>query len=190
MRSLIALTVVLLGCASRVVVRAPVDSSALREAPGRTVVTVRSTGDVQNVSVVSPETDTQQNMSVTPWCQTPCRLFLSPGTYRLYTGSPTVRDAVTTLRVADVPVRVTARAASRAGWERGRNLVVGGVGMALLAGIFVGFSPLEITGGSPTGVETIVVGSALGVLSALLIAVGARFMNVESTRVTVSPVRP
>lgn len=179
--------VLLLGCASRVTVRRPADPSSLRAGEGRVAVTVRSREDALNVALVPRGTEAQQGMSVTPWCQTPCALYLTPGDYALYTGSPRVRDAVSPLRVASDPLAVTARAASRAGWERGRNLLVGGAGLVAVGGIFLAFSPLEVTGGSPTGVETIVVGAAVGALGAALIALGARLMSAESTGVEVAP---
>lgn len=186
MRLALALSL-LLGCASRVTVRDPADPASLRQGEGRVAVTVRSRGSVQNVAVVPRGTETQQGMSVTPWCQTPCSLYLPSGDYALYTGSPRVRDAVSPLRVSADPLTVTARAPSRASWERGRNLLVGGVGLAVVGGIFLAFSPLEVTGGSPTGVETIVVGASVSALGAALIAVGARVMGAERTGVVVAP---
>jgi hypothetical protein len=80
-------------------------------------------------------------------------------------------------------------AAQRAQWESGRNLLVGGVGLATVAAIFLGFSPLEVEGGSPTGTETIAVGASLGVGSAVLILLGLRAMD-RATPQTVVVSRP
>lgn len=187
MRRAAALCLSLAACASAQRVPSPVDPAALRPAPGRVAVRVTSAGPVQNVALVLPRTEATQRMVVDAWCQTPCTLFLPPGEHALYTGSPAVLDAVSRIRVGDRAAEVAALAPSRARWEAGRNLLVGGVGLAALGGIFLAFSPLEVEGGSPTGAETIAVGAAVGVGSALLIALGLRAMGRERAGATVTP---
>ncbi len=175
----VALSVLLSACAAAPRMRAPVDSIALRAGHGRVAVRVESTGAAQGVSVVAPRTTASQNRGPDPWCTTPCTLHLAPGEHTLWTGAPAVLDAVTTVRVGANPLQVRMRAASRSQWERGRNLLVGGAGLAVVGGIFVAFSPLEVTGGSPTGPETIAVGVSLAAVGAVLAVLGVRGMNAQ-----------
>ncbi len=171
--------VALTACASTPRVSSPRDPAALRAGDGRIPVRVTSSGATQNVAVVPAGTRASQGMIVDAWCQTPCTLHLAPGAHALYTGAPTVRDAITPLTLGERSLAVQMRAPTRAHWERGRNLAVGGAGLAALGVIFVAFSPLEVSGGSPTGPETIAVGVGLGALGATLIAVGLRVMGSE-----------
>lgn len=60
---------------------------------------------------------------------------------------------------------------------------MGGVGLSVLALIFVGFSPLEVSGGSPTGPETIAVGVGLGAIGVTLSVLGLRSMSAYPTGV-------
>lgn len=182
-----ALVLALTGCASAQRVHAPVDPLALRPSEGRVAVRVTSAGAPLNLAVVPARTTASQRMVVDAWCQTPCTLHLPPGEHALYTGSPAALDAVSPLRVGERAMAVVAQAPSRARWEGGRNLLVGGVGIAAVAGIFLVFSPLEVEGGSPTGAETIAVGATLGVASAVLIVLGLRAMGRERAGVAVTP---
>lgn len=166
-------------CASTPTFHTPVDPSALRPGEGRVAVTVRSSGATQHVAPVPEGTAATQGMDVTPWCDTPCTLHLAPGPWTLWAGAPSVRDSVSALRVAERPLAVVLHAPERRRWERGRNLVVGGAGLAALGVIFVGFSPLEITGGSPTGPETVAVGLGLGAIGGALLWWGLREMRAE-----------
>lgn len=166
-----------LGCASTPHITSPLDPSVMRASEGRVALRVTSSGAMQNVSLVPDGTEASQGMVVDTWCQTPCTLHLSPGEYTVYTGAPAVRDAVTRVTVRDAPVDLRMRAPERREWERGRNLLVGGVGLAAIALIFVALSPLEVSGGSPTGPETIAVGVGLGAIGATLSIFGLRSMR-------------
>jgi hypothetical protein len=170
-----------MACASTPQVHTSPGADVMRAGEGRVALRVVSSGAAQNVAIVPPDTEVSQGMIVNPWCQTPCTLHLPPGDYALYSGAPAVRDAVTPLRVGAAPVDLRLRAPERRGWERGRNLVVGGAGLAVIALIFVGFSPLEVSGGSPTGPETIAVGVGLGAIGATLTVLGFRAMRAYPT---------
>lgn len=124
-------------------------------------------------------TRAEQGMAVDTWCQTPCALYLRPGEHVVWTGAPSVMDAVTRVRVGEAALTLRVRAPLRSDWQRGRNVLVGGVGLASVAGIFLAFSPLEVTGGSPTGPETIAVGAAVGAIGAALIVYGLRVMGAQ-----------
>ncbi len=179
MRVALALGVTLCACASAPRVLTPVDASALRPGEGRAALRVESLGARQNVAAVDTATSAEQGMVVDTWCQTPCTLYLRPGEHGVWTGAPSVMDAVTRVRVGDTPLTLRVRAPLRNDWQRGRNVLVGGVGLATVAGIFLAFSPLEVTGGSPTGPETIAVGAAVGALGAALIVYGLRVMSAQ-----------
>lgn len=179
-----------LGCASTPRVVSPVDPAAMRASEGRVALRVTSSGAMQNVSLVPADTQATQGMVVDPWCQTPCTLHLSRGEYTVYTGAPLVRDAVTRVTVRDAPIDLRMRAPERRGWERGRNLLVGGAGLAAIALIFVALSPLEVAGGSPTGPETIAVGVGLGAIGATLSILGLRSMRGSPTGPDPSPRTP
>lgn len=179
MRIVLAGCVTLCACASAPRVLAPVDASAFRPGEGRSAVRVESLGTRQNVAVVDAATRAEQGMVVDTWCQTPCTLHLRPGEHGLWTGAPSVMDAVTRVRVVGAPVSLRVRAPLRGEWQRGRNVLVGGIGLATIAGIYLAFSPLEVTGGSPTGPETIAVGAAVGALGAALIVYGLRVMGTQ-----------
>ncbi|MFO0648211.1 MAG: hypothetical protein U0326_18375 [Polyangiales bacterium] len=183
MRALVLTAALSVACASTPRIHTSPDPAAMRAGDGRVALTVASSGATQNVSLVPVGTEATQGMIVDPWCQTPCTLHLRPGEYSLYSGAPAVRDAVTTVRLGDAPHALTLRAPERRGWERGRNLLVGGVGLSVLALIFVGFSPLEVSGGSPTGPETIAVGVGLGAIGVTLSVLGLRAMSAYPTGV-------
>lgn len=178
-RAGVALSVALTACASAPRLRAPVDPAAMRPGDGRVAVRVEAAGGAQGVAVVPRGTAAAQGLGPDPWCTTPCTLHLAQGDHLLWTGSPSAMDAVTRVRVGPHPLRVGVRASSRGSWERGRNLLVGGAGFAVLSVIFLAFSPLEVTGGSPTGVETIIVGAGLAGVGTALIVFGLRGMRAE-----------
>lgn len=178
-RAGVALAAALTACASAPRLRAPVDPTALRAGDGRVAVRVEATGAAQGVTVVPTGTRVAQGRGPDPWCTTPCTLHLAPGEHALWTGSGMALDAVTRVQVGPRPVEVHLRTASRPQWERGRNLLVGGVGLAVVGGIFVAFSPLEVAGGSPTGPETIAVGVGVAAIGAALIVLGVRGMRAQ-----------
>jgi hypothetical protein len=183
----LAITItVLCACASTPRVVSPVDLRTLQPHDDSVAVRIESQGPVQNLAVVPSRSEASQGMLVDTWCQTPCTLYLGRGEHTLWTGAPTVMDAVTTVTVRDQPMVLHTRAPLRAEWQRGRNLLVGGVGLATVAGIFLAFSPLEVTGGSPTGTETIVVGLGVGVLSAALMVFGLRVMGQQHPGIDVA----
>jgi hypothetical protein len=165
-RTLTALGLALAGCGAPYALRASVDPSALRAGDGRVPVRVRSEGPRQNLALVPEGSRVEQGMEPpAPWCQTPCTLFLRPGRHALYSGAPTVLHAVTTLEVSG-PREATLRAPARGRFEAARNVLVGAVGLTVVGGIFLVFSPLEVAGASPTGPETIATGVALVALGA------------------------
>lgn len=182
-RRLAAVLLSTLGCASVQRLDVAVDPQALRAGDGRVAVRVESPGGAQRVTVVPRGTEVTQRREVTPWCTTPCTLHLPPGEHTLWTGAPAVLDAVSTVRVTDRTTRVELRAPSRPRWERGRNVLVGAIGLTVLGGIFMAFSPLEVTGGSPTGPETIAVGATLSATGTALIVYGLRTMQSEAAGV-------
>lgn len=179
MKLRLGLALSLTACAAAPRTRAPVDPTALHASGERIAVRIEATGAVQGVAVVPEGTTASQNLGPDPWCTTPCTLHLTPGAHTLWTGAPAVLDAVTPLRVGARPITVRVRSAARPPWERGRNLLVGGIGMATVGAIFVAFSPLEVAGGSPTGPETIGVGVGLAVVGAVLMVLGVRGMNAQ-----------
>lgn len=178
-RAVIAVASVLAACGPSPRLRAPVDPTVMRAGEGRVAVRVESSGGAQGVAVVPRGTPASQGGGTDPWCTTPCTLHLAAGDHLLWTGSPASLDAVTRVRVGPHPLRVGVRASSRALWERGRNLLVGGIGLAVLGGIFAAFSPLEVTGGSPTGWETVAVGAGLAGVGTTLIVFGLRGMDAQ-----------
>ncbi|MBI5514589.1 MAG: hypothetical protein HY909_12515 [Deltaproteobacteria bacterium] len=161
-RTLTALAFALAGCGAPYTLQAPLDPSALRAGDGRVAVRVRSEGARQDLALVPEGSPVEQGMTAPePWCQTPCTLFLRPGRYGLYSGAPTVLHAVSPLTVTEAPAERVLRAPPRARFEASRNLLVGAVGLTVVGGIFLVFSPLEVAGASPTGPETIATGVAL-----------------------------
>ena len=190
MKRALALTMALAtACAGPLRVAAPVDRGALRPSAGRTAVRVRAPrGAVQHVAVVPASTALEQGMVVDPpWCDTPCTLYLAPGRYTLWTGAPTILDALTPVDVRDRPLAVGLRAASRTRLTTARASLIGGVGLVVVGGIFVASSPLQVTGGAPDAAATIAVGVGLAAVGAAFIVWATRALaTVDRTPPTVT----